>query len=92
VPVLTTFFDFPEHIATATSHFVLIFTSGAGAGTHLFQGNYGSTIGLTVALAIGVLSGAPLGAALSRRVTGTWIIRLLAVALGMVGLRLLVAA
>lgn len=92
VPVLATFFEFPEHIATATSHFVLVFTSGAGALTHLFQGHYASTVGLTVALAIGVVVGAPFGAAISRRVTGVWIIRMLAIALIIVGVRLLLAA
>ncbi|MHB8588489.1 MAG: sulfite exporter TauE/SafE family protein [Candidatus Dormibacteraceae bacterium] len=92
VPVLATFFAFPEHIATATSHFVLIFTSGAGTATHLFKSDYAGTFGLTVSLAAGVLIGAPFGAALSRRVTGTWIIRLLAIALGFVGLRLLATA
>ncbi len=92
VPLLTTFFEFPEHIATATSHFVLIFTSGAGAATHVYESDYGGTLGLTISLAAGVLIGAPFGAALSRRVTGGWIIRLLAIALGLVGLRLLVTA
>lgn len=92
VPLLTTFFEFPEHIATATSHFVLIFTSGAGAATHVYESDYGGTFGLTISLATGVVVGAPFGAALSRRVTGGWIIRLLAIALGLVGLRLLMTA
>ena len=92
VPLLATFFNFPEHIATATSHFVLIFTSGAGTATHIFESNYSGTLGLTLSLAAGVLIGAPFGAMLSRRVTGGWIIRLLAIALGLVGLRLLVTA
>ena len=92
VPLLTTFFEFPEHIATATSHFVLIFTSGAGTATHVYESDYGGTVGVTISLAAGVLIGAPFGAALSRRVTGGSIIRLLAIALGLVGLRLLVTA
>ena len=92
VPALTTFFDFPEHVATATSHFVLVFTAGAGAATHLAHGDLGPNLGLTVALAAGVLGGAPAGAAISGRITGPWIIRLLAVALALVGLRLLIAA
>ena len=92
VPLLTTFLEFPEHIATATSHFILIFTSGAGTVTHVYESDYGGAIGLTASLAAGVLIGAPFGAALSRRVTGSWIIRLLAIALALVGLRLLVMA
>ena len=91
VPVLATFFDFPPHVATATSHFVLVFTSDAGVGAHAFEGDYTGTLGLTASLAAGVLIGAPFGAALSSRVTGGWIIRLLAIALGLVGLRLLLA-
>ena len=45
--------------------------------------------GLTLALAAGVIVGAQVGATLSRRVSGSAIIRLLAVALGLVGIRLL---
>src|SRR5579859_2767056 len=90
VPALTTFFEFPEHVATATSHFVLVFTSGSGAITHLLEGDYASTLGVTVALALGVLAGAPIGAEISGKIAGAWIIRLLAVALGVVGLRLLI--
>ena len=89
VPLLTTFFGFPEHVATATSHFVLMIMAGAATGTHALKGDYASTIALTLALAAGVLVGAPFGAALSRRVGGAWIIRLLAIALGLVGGRLL---
>ena len=92
VPVLATFFEFPEHIATATSHFVLVFTSGAGTATHVLESGYGGTLGVIAALAVGVVIGAPFGAALSRRVTGGWIIRLLAIALAVVGVRLLVMA
>jgi uncharacterized protein len=92
VPLLTTFFGFPEHVATATSHFTLVFMSGAAAGTHALQGDYRATLSTTLGLALGVLAGAPIGAALSGRVQGRWIVRLLAVALGVVGLRLLLVA
>lgn len=92
VPVLTTFFGFPEHVATATSHFVLVFTSGAGTLTHIIQGDYSRNLATTITLAIGVLVGAPLGAQVSSKVQGRWIVRLLAIALGIVGVRVLVAA
>jgi uncharacterized protein len=92
VPLLTTFFGFPEHVATATSHFVLMFMSGAATGTHALEGDYATTLATTIALAAGVLVGAPIGAAISQRIQGLWIVRLLAVALGIVGLRLLVVA
>lgn len=91
VPLLTSFFAFPAHIATATAQFALLFTSAAGALTHLVQGAYQPFVRLTIELAVGVVIGAQVGAALSRRVASTVIIRLLAVGLGLVGLRLLLA-
>ncbi|HEV3097432.1 MAG TPA: sulfite exporter TauE/SafE family protein [Candidatus Dormibacteraeota bacterium] len=89
VPILTTFFGFPAHIASATSQFVQVATSGVGAVTHIVHGDYAGFVGVTIALAIGVIIGAQAGASISRRVAGSSIIRLLAVALGLVGIRLL---
>jgi uncharacterized protein len=92
VPILTTFFSFPAHIASATSQFVQVATSGFGALTHIFHADYAGFVGVTIALAVGVVVGAQAGAAISRRVGGNAIIRLLAVALGLVGIRLLLLA
>jgi uncharacterized membrane protein YfcA len=89
VPILTSFFAFPAHIASATSQFVQIFTSGFGALTHVVRGDYATFVTVTIALSVGVIIGAQFGAAISRRVAGSLIIRLLAVALGLVGIRLL---
>jgi uncharacterized protein len=89
VPILTTFFGFPAHVASATSQFVQIATTGFGTLTHIVHGDYAAFVGVTIALAVGVVVGAQVGAAISRRVRGSLIIRLLAVALGLVGLRLL---
>jgi uncharacterized membrane protein YfcA len=89
VPILTSFFSFPAHIASATSQFVQVATSGVGTVTHIVHGDYAGFVGVTIALAIGVIIGAQAGAAISRRVAGNAIIRLLAVALGLVGIRLL---
>jgi hypothetical protein len=68
-----------------------MFTSATGALTHLLQGVYQPFVRLTLELAVGVVAGAQVGAALSRRVASVVIIRLLAVGLGLVGLRLLLA-
>jgi uncharacterized protein len=57
--------------------------------THIFRRDYASFVGVTIALAVGVIIGAQAGAAISRRVAGSAIIRLLAAALGLVGIRLL---
>jgi uncharacterized membrane protein YfcA len=60
--------------------------------THVLQDVYQAFLRLTIELAIGVVIGAQVGAALSRRVGAAIIIRLLAVALGLVGVRLLFSA
>ncbi|GAC1483017.1 MAG: hypothetical protein PVSMB9_08810 [Candidatus Dormibacteria bacterium] len=89
VPLLTAVFAFPPHIATATSHFVLMGSAAAATVTHGLRGDYAGYAGVTLALAAGVTVGAQAGAALSRRVGGSLILRLLAAGLGLVGLRLL---
>jgi hypothetical protein len=90
VPVLVRLLRFPTHIATATSHFVLAIMALAGTIVHIVTGSFYSGIGQTAALAIGVLLGAQVGARLSDRVHGVWIIRSLAIALCFVGIRILI--
>ena len=92
MPVLSTLLNFPIHIATATSHFTLAVMTLAGSLVHLYQGTLRQGAGRTVAMAVGVMAGAQLGAWLSSRIHGPWIIRALAIALGVVGLRLLYLA
>ena len=89
VPVLVQLLNFPIHIATATSHFVLTNMALTGTLTHLATGTFSHGFRRTIMLAIGVILGAQLGAWLSGRTQGTWIIRGLAIALGAVGIRLL---
>jgi uncharacterized protein len=92
VPVLTYLFDFPIHIATATSHFVLIFTSLAGVVEHVLDGSWPAHLLRDACLAAGVVAGAQLGAHFSRRISAPWIVRGLAIALGLVGVRLVLTA
>ncbi len=89
VPILVQLLNFPTHIATATSHFILAIMAGTGSLVHLFQGSLTEGIYQTIALSVGVLFGAPLGARFSKKIQGVWIIRSLAIALGLVGLRIL---
>ena len=89
VPLLISFFAFPAHVATTTSHFVLMWMAAAATVTHLVRGDYTGFLSVTLALAAGVTIGAQAGAALSRWVGGRVIIRLLAIGLGLVGVRLL---
>ena len=87
VPALIFLFAFPAHIATATSHYILVISALVGALSHLASGDirWIPMIGLS----IGVIPGAQIGARLSSRLQGKWIVRGLAFALAVVGLRLL---
>ena len=88
VPALIALLGFPVHIATATSHFVLAITTSIGTITHILAGDLDTTWPRTVAIAVGAVAGAQVGASLSRRVRGVLIMRLLALALVIVALRL----
>jgi uncharacterized membrane protein YfcA len=93
VPLLVRAFGFPTHIATATSHFVLAIMAGTGTVTHLVIGSFHHHgFRRTVALSIGVVAGAQLGAHISLRLRGRSIQWLLAVALIALGARLLIRA
>ncbi|MBF0508895.1 MAG: sulfite exporter TauE/SafE family protein [Deltaproteobacteria bacterium] len=88
VPVLSNILLFPVHIATATSHFILAIATFVGTVVHIISGTFHHGVRRAVALAIGVLIGAQIGAMLSSKVRSKVIIRSLAVALYLVGIRL----
>ena len=92
VPALVYFLNFPVHIATATSHFILAITALTGTIVHIVEGSFSHVIYETLFLAIGVIIGAQLGATISNKVKGVWIIQGLAVALAFVGIRILIMA
>jgi uncharacterized protein len=92
VPLLVRALGFPVHLATATSHFVLAFMAGAGTVTHIALGSFahGHGVHRTLALALGVVAGAQVGAHVSLRLRGAVIQWLLAVALLALAIRLLI--
>lgn len=89
VPFLVRILRQRPHIATATSQFVLTFMALTATLTHVLMGGFQTRLAETTYLAVGVMMGAPLGAALSARLHGSMLVRLLAVALCLVGVRLL---
>ncbi len=91
VPAMVLLLDFPPHIATATSQLILAIMAAAGTAVHLATGElaFGSGLRRALILAVGVIPGAVVGARISRRVRGPLLIRLLAVGLMLVGIRLL---
>jgi uncharacterized membrane protein YfcA len=92
VPLLVFLLKFPIHTATATSHFVLAVTALAGTLVHVYGGTLDGQWATVLALGLGAIAGAQIGANLARRLHGRWIVRGLAVALALVGLRIMLAA
>lgn len=92
VPMMIQVLRFPALIATATSQYVLTFTSATSAIVHLIAGDYEGGYAVTGALAVGVVMGAQIGAMLSVRLNGVVIVRLMAVALTVLAARLLMTA
>lgn len=92
VPAMVHLLDFPVHIAAATSHFTLAVMALAGTVVHIAAGNFHRGSRRTLALSVGVVLGAQLGARIAARVHGRWILRGLAFALCLLGVRLLVLA
>jgi len=93
VPMMVHLLNFPVHIATATSHFILAVMALTGTGIHVLDGSLGwGEAPYVLLLGSGAVAGAQIGARLSRRIHGRWILRSLAVALGLVGIRILILA
>ena len=92
VPMMIYLLYFPTHIATATSHFALTFSALTGSLTHAVTGTYAHNWQMLPYLAIGVIPGAQFGAWLSSKLQGVTIIRFLALALAIMGVRLLLLA
>ena len=91
VPALTQLLNFPVHLATATSHFMVAITTLSGIGTHLVNGTYGTEFARAAVLSVTAVIGAQFGARLSNRVKGTLIVRLLGIGLAIVAIRLLIS-
>ncbi len=89
VPILNRTLNFPVHIATATSQATLAFMALTGTIVHFAEGSLDGQLKTLVMLGAGAIVGAQLGARLSNLIKGVWIIRSLALALALVGLRIL---
>ena len=89
VPMMVYVLNFPVHFATATSHFTLAIMAMAGTLVHIYKGDLTGQWPLVISLAAGVLVGAQIGAAISKRINSALIIKLLAAAIAIVGIRIL---
>jgi hypothetical protein len=92
VPIMITLLRFPVHVAVATSHFVLAISAASGSAVHLANGDLaGANLTRALLLSAGVIPGAQVGARLAQRIKGAAILRLLAIALFALGVRLLLS-
>ena len=89
VPVMINLLNFPIHIATATSHFTLAIMALAGVIEHIAEGHLQGQYLNVLLLGGGAILGAQLGAQLSKKIHGKWIVRGLSIALFFVGVRIL---
>ena len=91
VPAMVQWLSFPVYVATATSHFILAVMSAVSVIVHIFQGSYNdpSVLRMVAGLCIGVTAGAQLGAYLSYKIKTHIIIRVLAISIAVVGLRII---
>lgn len=91
VPALTSLLNFPIHIATATSHFILAIMALAGTCVHIYQGTLNHSWSTMLLIGAGVIAGAQPAAYLSHHIKPNLIVRILAIALMLVGVRILLS-
>jgi uncharacterized protein len=91
VPAMVNILNFPVHIATATSHFILAIIALTGTIVHIIEGSFSrDSMFITLFLSAGVIIGAQVGAKYSKKIRGSMIIKILAIALCFVGIRILI--
>jgi len=88
-PVLVSFFNFPLRVAVATSVFSLSFYSTTGALVHASLGHI-DWYPTFVWAGMGFVAGGQIGARLSNKASGTWVLRLLLVVVLGLGIQLLI--
>lgn len=91
VPAMVQWLNFPVYLATATSHFILAIMATVSVVVHYIQGNFDDPLvrKMILGLCLGVVPGAQLGAYLSHKMNPAIIIKILAICLALVGLRIL---
>jgi uncharacterized membrane protein YfcA len=93
VPAMIMLLHVPVQFAVSTSLFTLAFMSGGASAVHAGTGSLDAdTATEALALALGAVPGAQIGAYMSARIRSRYVLLLLAVAIGVLGVRLLVKA
>ena len=89
VPLMVYLLDFPVHIATATSCFILAVSALGGVATHILLSHVIWIPALCIS--IGAAIGAQIGARISRKTRSRTILVLLATAMLFVSIRLILS-
>jgi uncharacterized membrane protein YfcA len=89
VPMLLKVFVIPAHVVSASSHMVILFSAPFGVAVHAASGDIDWRLG--IGLAAGGLTGGQIGAAVSKRLSGAWIVKILAIVLGLAAIGLIVS-
>jgi uncharacterized membrane protein YfcA len=92
VPAMCNILSYPVHIATATSHMVISITTFSALVTHIVQKSYAAGVTTALLLSVGAVVGAQIGARYSEKISGPLIIRLLALGLFAVAIRLIISS
>lgn len=90
VPFLHGVLGFPVHFATGTSQFILALTSLVAVLQHYFKGSLDLSPGFVAYLAIGMVVGAQISARFSKKINAVVIMRILAVAILMIAMRIFI--
>lgn len=93
VPALICLLNFPVFLTGATTQLIVALVCLAGLITHVGIGSlHAWGLNQIAAIGIGMLMGAQMGAFLSVRIKGVWVLRSLAAALAAAGIRMIFAA
>ena len=90
VPAFILLVGIPLQIAVATSQFMIVGTSLASNITNILEGDLSGQWPIAITLAIGTIIGGQIGSRLSQKIASVLIVRALAAALLLVGIRLLI--
>lgn len=89
VPLLAEVLRYPIHMATGTSQMILVITSLTAVAIHGASGEFNTFEPFVPYLIVGIVVGAQVGSALSKKVPRKLILRVLAFALSLVAVRLM---
>lgn len=93
VPAMIMLLHIPVPIAVATSQFVLSFMAGGGSAVHLVDGSLaGDQLTRAIALAVGAVPGAQVGALIAQRIKSRVVLRLLGGSIVILAARLILHA